>query len=366
MEKTRDVNSKVIFHDPILCSQFLHDNIDIPIIKDVRPEDIEDVSASFQSFLGTEFEADTVKKIHIRSTEEPTSFYLISLIEHKSRVDYDVSMQLLKYMVMIWVEYAKEMKSRNAGNNKSKAFRYPPILPIVYYEGAEQWSAGLHLQDRVFMNEIFGEYIPDFSYRLIRIHDYSNEELLKREDEMSLLMMINKVQTPEDFQNFLKSESDKINEILAKTPERILQIIADTIWGLCKKMNVPEQETRQCVEKVRGRQMGYLFENMEKMDIQAERRNTQIEREKAQAEREKAQAEREKAQDALKQLKEAKQKIQDIEYKAKDVEQKAYHNIVKICAKHGGTKEEAVQLFMDEYDMSKEKALETVNLYWNK
>ena len=34
--------------------------------------------------------------------------------------------------------------------------------------------------------------------------------------------------------------------------------------------------------------MGYLFENMEKMDIQAERRNTQRERDRADMERERA------------------------------------------------------------------------------
>lgn len=45
-----------------------------------------------------------------------------------------------------------------------------------------------------------------------------------------------------------------------------------TIWALCMKMNVSEEEAKQCVDKVKERRMGYLFENMEKMDIQEERR----------------------------------------------------------------------------------------------
>ena len=49
---------------------------------------------------GTEFEADTVKKIHLHGIKEPTSVYLISLIEHKSQVDYNVTIQLLKYMII--------------------------------------------------------------------------------------------------------------------------------------------------------------------------------------------------------------------------------------------------------------------------
>lgn len=42
--------------------------------------------------------------------------------------------------------------------------------------------------------------------------------------------------------------------------------------------------------EIGGRGMGYLFENMEKMDIQAERRNTQRERERAEAAEKRAEA----------------------------------------------------------------------------
>jgi len=47
------------------------------------------------------------------------------------------------------------------------------------------------------------------------------------------------------------------------------------------KMNVPSEEARELMGEIGGRGMGFLFENMEKMDIQAERRNTQREKERA-------------------------------------------------------------------------------------
>ena len=46
-------------------------------------------------------------------------------------------------------------------------------------------------------------------------------------------------------------------------------------------MNVPVDEVKEMMDEIGGRGMGYLFENMEKMDIQAERRNTQREKERA-------------------------------------------------------------------------------------
>ena len=56
-------------------------------------------------------------------------------------------------------------------------------------------------------------------------------------------------------------------------------------------MNVPVDEAREMMGEIGGRGMGYLFENMEKMDIQAERRNTQRERERAEARAEAAELE---------------------------------------------------------------------------
>ena len=46
-------------------------------------------------------------------------------------------------------------------------------------------------------------------------------------------------------------------------------------------MNVPVDDVKEMMGEIGGRRMGYLFENMEKMDIQAERRNTQREKERA-------------------------------------------------------------------------------------
>ena len=63
--------------------------------------------------------------------------------------------------------------------------------------------------------------------------------------------------------------------------EAIKDIYKKILWALLIKMNVPVDEVKEIMGEIGGRGMGYLFENMEKMDIQAERRNTQREKERA-------------------------------------------------------------------------------------
>ena len=64
--QTKDISSKTILHNPELCCQFIRDNIDIPILKNIRPEDIEDCTELFRSYFGVEYEADVIKRIKIR------------------------------------------------------------------------------------------------------------------------------------------------------------------------------------------------------------------------------------------------------------------------------------------------------------
>lgn len=364
----RDLNSRTVFKEPILCAQFLRDYTGISLLKNVQPDDIEDVSEKYQAYLGIAFETDTVTKVRIRGKEDAAPIFLVSLVEHKSQVDYDVAMQLLRYMVCIWTEYAKEMQKNNEGYKGTKTFKYPPILPIVYYEGNGAWTAELHLKDRIMLSKVFGDYIPDFTYKLVSNRDYSNEELLENRDEMSLLMTINKVQTPEALTEFLNIQQEKIQEIIKNAPHNIVEIITSVIWSLCMKMNVPQDEAKQCVEKVRECRMGYWFENV-KMDIQAERK----EAEEARKEAEMAQKDLEMAQKDLEMARKEVEEIhKEIEEIHKEIEaiseeriEEKYETIINISREFDCSKETIVTKLMEKCNISRELAEEKLVRYWN-
>lgn len=96
--KPHDSSSKLIFGNAELCSQFLRNYLDMPILKNVRAEDIEDVTERYIPMFTEERNSDTVKRIKI---SEKNILFFVSLIEHKTKVDYNVSMQLLQHMVYI-------------------------------------------------------------------------------------------------------------------------------------------------------------------------------------------------------------------------------------------------------------------------
>ena len=297
--KLRDSSCKVIFDDNTLCSQFLRDYIDLPCMKEVQPEDIEDVSAQFVPLIAEERNADRVKKVNIKGK---SPFFLISLIEHKTKPDYNVCMQIFRYMFLIWDAYEKEAEKLHKRISRQEAFRYPPVLPIVYYEGKSEWTVPRDFVSRIKNGQDFIEYMPDFRYYLVPLNEYSNKDLMEKKDEISLVMMINKIQSKEDMEAFRLLPPDDINNIVKNSPEHLMNIIADILLTFLLKINVPVTEAENLTDKVREKKMAELFKDMEKLDIQAERRNTAEQRRRAETAEQRAEAAEQKAEESIQKI----------------------------------------------------------------
>ncbi|MBD5496114.1 MAG: Rpn family recombination-promoting nuclease/putative transposase [Lachnospiraceae bacterium] len=275
-EKVKDSSSKIIFKDPILCAQFLRGYVDIPILKSVKPEGIEDVTERYVHMFAEERNSDVVKKVHIEMNETP--FFLVSLIEHKSNVDYNVVMQILRYMVFIWEDYEKEMERQHRGISKTKSFKYPPILPVIFYDGADNWAAAAELHERILFSDMFAKYIPDYQCILVQLKDYSNAELLMKKEELSIVMLIDKLKSALDYAELNKEIGNEyLTEITAETPEYLLSIIAQVVEILLVKLNVPIEELEAFTMRIKERKMGELLAHFQGWDVQAIRKESREE-----------------------------------------------------------------------------------------
>lgn len=351
--QVRNANSRTIFKNALLTSQFLRDYTNISIFSDIKPEDVEDVTDHYRAFLGIEFDTDTVKKVRVTIDGKPQDVFVLPLIEHKSYVDYDVAMQILRYMSVIWYTYAKQQNAIHTDSSHTKRFRYPPIIPIVYYEGKDTWTAHFHLKDRIENAEKLNGYVPDFQYHLVNCRDYTKEELESRHDEMSLVMLINRIQSPGDYSEFFEKSKEYAVSVYDNASEDIKQVYSEIIWSLMMKMNIPVEEARELMEQLEVGGMGYLFENAEKMDIQAERQNTKEAREAAEAAEKRANAAKQEAN-------QNRQKMLNLEQMLNLV----IGDLIQQGKASGKTKEEMQKSFQENYGLKESEARQKIEQFW--
>ena len=99
--------------------------------------------------------------------------YVYFLFEHKSDIDQNVSLQLLKYMCNIWDTYKKDERNQNK--------KLPTIIPLVIYQGKRKWHAKHCFSETLENYDTLPDWaqacIPDFQYILYPTASYKKDEL---------------------------------------------------------------------------------------------------------------------------------------------------------------------------------------------
>ena len=277
--RLKDNGGRLIFENATLCSQFLREYTGMELFKDIEASDVEDMTERYLPMFSEERDSDVVKKIRLHGSETNagvSELFIVALIEHKSSVDYNVSMQMLHYMSYIWEEYEKTMEAQKKGITKRKDFRYPPILPIVYYEDEDIWTSPIRLHDRIFLSELIKDYVPDYEYYLFRLQDCEDADLIDRKDEISLIMLINKLRRFSDFRN-LHLPNDYFEDIAEKTTGDVLIVLAKLIESYLRNINLPDDEIYDLTDRIKEGDMNRLFEHFEGYDIQKVRKESRSE-----------------------------------------------------------------------------------------
>ena len=228
-------------------------------------------------------------------------------------------------MVYIWEEYEKEMEKKQGGISKTKGFRYPPVLPIIFYDGIRNWTAATQLRERIILSDTLLKYIPDFDCILVQLKDFSNAELMKRKNELSIVMLIEKLQSADDFKT-LEQEVDSayMQETIEHSPEYLLDIMSQIVEVLLAKLNIPQEEIDGFTGQIKERNMAELFANFKAYDVQATRAEARAEEREAGIEK-----------------------------------------LVKAAMELGASKERTCQQLMKQYELTESEAAKKIEQYWN-
>ena len=112
----------------------------------------------------TQHPADLLYAVNRRGGEKS---YVHLLFEHKSYVEWRINLDLLRYRVRIWEQWLQD------GNRGP----LPVILPVVFYHGADRWTAKRQFAETVAEMPELRRYVPTCEYHLVDVSRYPDEAL---------------------------------------------------------------------------------------------------------------------------------------------------------------------------------------------
>ncbi|MBQ6695290.1 MAG: hypothetical protein IJN16_01150 [Lachnospiraceae bacterium] len=161
----------------------------------------------------------------------------------------------------------------------------------------------------------------------------------------------------EDVSEFRSIAPETLGEILKETPKHLLDKMANIMLAFLLKVNVPVPEAEELVERVREKKMAELFECMEKMDIQEERRKTAEQKRRAEEAEERTEEQRKRAE-------EAEGKAAEQEKKYLDVVEKLVQMLVENAQETGEAKIEVLKKLASEVSLEENMAKKLLEKYW--
>ncbi|WP_099190480.1 Rpn family recombination-promoting nuclease/putative transposase [Tepidibacter mesophilus] len=160
-----------------------------------------------------EEEADIVYKVNIDGKD--IIFYI--LLELQSKVDFRMPIRLLMYMTEIWRD---ELKNTKDNIKKRKDYRLPAIIPIVLYNGKNNWTAARNFKEILNGYELFEDNIIDFRYLLFDINRMDKEELIEIANVVSSIFLLDQNVEVDEIINRLKIIGKIIKKGATKEQEK--------------------------------------------------------------------------------------------------------------------------------------------------
>lgn len=141
--------------------------------KDLKRIDLETLKSTKESFIDdkyNEYRTDVIFKVNLSEIDQEA--YICCLFEHKSTPEKFTVLQVLNYMVRIWINKEEEIDN------------LPLVIPIIFYHGYKSWNVPVNLSQffnvKVNVSEI--TYFPEYQPLLVQM-----EEMENRIDEFSII-----------------------------------------------------------------------------------------------------------------------------------------------------------------------------------
>jgi hypothetical protein len=261
----KDNSFKQILGNNQLFVEFLKDFIPATspkmsdILKDISPDDIEDVNVRFIPLFQENRDSDTVKRINLKNQ---CPLFVIAIVEHESDVNFRSSFKMLQYITLVLDDYEKQVNAADPGASLRKDFKYPPILPIVFHDGPGPWTAETNFLNRTALSEVFEKYIPKFEYEVVSLSQYAPEELARFNDMLSLVMLIDRIGTVSGKNLLEKLPPDYLERIALKIPENLNKLLSDVITTLLDRFGAEEAEIVEITDYIEKKEYTTMFDAM--------------------------------------------------------------------------------------------------------
>jgi len=176
---------------------------------------------SNKSYVTKEYK-DIASDIIYRIKMNGKDVYFYVLLEMQSKVDYTMPFRLLQYMTALLSDIFIDTKKKE---RERKDFKLPAIIPIVLYNGADNWTAEREYKDYTRDGGTFGDSIINFKYLLFDLNRESMDYISSTKKLLDYMFSY----------DYNRKKTD-VNEIISQIPDIAKNLSGEDLTELVRWM----------------------------------------------------------------------------------------------------------------------------------
>lgn len=138
---------------------------------------------------------------------------------------------------------------------------FPAVVPIVLYNGENNWTAQVHYRDTLQGAEQFGTHVLDFEYILVDVNRQEEEHLLELANLMGAIFLLDQ---KADYQLLMQRLRRLLRTFRGMTPDEFQLLKNWILFILQRKQPEHYGEITRLVEKARPEEAMEMIYNLEK------------------------------------------------------------------------------------------------------
>lgn len=132
-------------------------------------------------------ESDLIFSVPFQGESETDELIIYILIEHQSTVDASMAFRVLFYMTQIWDFQRREWESERT---PKREWNLRPILPIVFYTGAQRWNTPLSLTAIMDTPAALSRFVPTFDTLFLSVKETEVSDLTRSNHPFGWLLTV--------------------------------------------------------------------------------------------------------------------------------------------------------------------------------
>ena len=168
-----DAICRILFEDPVRADPLIREYLPLEIREELTEDLLQQRPGSWFDPQLVGHQADTLYEGRLKRGD--TALIYLHL-EHKSYVDRNLPLQLLRYQSRIWESYRK---GDIPGGEDRSSEGLPPVVPMVFYQGKQRWNGPLSVAGMLSEGtpEVFREITPASECFVYDLGAYESEAL---------------------------------------------------------------------------------------------------------------------------------------------------------------------------------------------